>query len=184
MTRIKKARTPGRIGARKENRETAEQGRERKRKARRKGLTPGSRHNVGSDNQGGKASKAPKDPRLGSRKPVALVQEDATRDTVAAAKAVAPVKVRKLTPEQELDALENDERLNTLLDKVEAGDKLSKDDKVWLDRTLARHQQLLEQLGLLDDEDEDDAEPGDDLWDRFMDAELDPAQYRDEEDKS
>ncbi|WMC10600.1 Der GTPase-activating protein YihI [Oceanimonas pelagia] len=181
MTRIKKARTPGRIGARKESRETAEQGRERKRKARRKGLTPGSRHNVEGGKQGDHARKAPKDPRLGSRKPVALVQEDAARDAAAMPR-VKPVAKKELTPEQELEALENDERLNTLLDRVEAGDKLSKDDKVWLDRTLARHQQLLEQLGLLDED--DDAEPGDDLWDRFMDAELDPAQYRDEEDKS
>lgn len=181
MTRIKKARTPGRIGARKENRETAEQGRERKRKARRKGLTPGSRHNVGGGNQGGKEQKAAKDPRLGSRKPVALVQEDADRD-VAAVPRVKPVVKKALTPEQELEQLENDERLNTLLDRVEAGDKLDKADKVWLDRTLARHQQLLEQLGLLDED--DDEEPGDELWARFMDAELDPAQYRDEEDKS
>ena len=184
MTRIKKARTPGRIGARKENRETAEQGRERKRKAKRKGLNPGSRHNVGGDNKGGGVQKAPKDPRLGSRKPVALVQEDAARDTVAAVRARPSVKANKLTPEQELEALENDERLNTLLDRVEEGDKLGKEDKAWLDRTLARHQQLLEQLGLLDEEEDDESQDGDDLWDRFMDAELDPAQYREEEDKS
>jgi len=38
MTRIKKTRTPGQIGARKENRETAEQSKDRKRKAKRKGL--------------------------------------------------------------------------------------------------------------------------------------------------
>ncbi|MDP5292938.1 Der GTPase-activating protein YihI [Oceanimonas sp. CHS3-5] len=183
MTRIKKVRSPGRIGARKENWETAEQSRERKRKARRKGLTPGSRHNVEGGNQGGKAPKAPQDPRLGSRKPVALVQEDAARDTAAAPRVKPLTKALKLSPEQELEQLESDERLNILLDRVEAGDKLDKADKVWLDRTLARHQQLLEQLGLLDEE-EEDAEPGDDLWDRFMDAELDPAQYREEEDKS
>lgn len=184
MTRIKKARTPGRIGARKENRETAEQSRERKRKANRKGLAPGSRHNVEGGTQGGKTQKAPQDPRLGSRKPVALVQEDNTREQAVVARA-RPVPKPQLTPEQELEALENNERLNTLLDRVEDGDKLSKEDKVWLDRTLARHQQLLEQLGLLDeDEEEGDGEPGDDLWERFMDAELDPAQYREEEDKS
>lgn len=183
MTRIKKARTPGRIGARKENRETAEQSRERKRKAKRKGLAPGSRHNVEGGKQSGHNQKSAQDPRLGSRKPVALVQEDNQQQQAAVARA-KPVARPELSPEQELEQLENDERLNTLLDRVEEGDKLSKEDKSWLDRTLARHQQLLEQLGLLDEEEEDDGEPGDDLWDRFMDAELDPAQYRKEEDKS
>lgn len=179
MTRIKKTRNPGRIGARKENRETAEQGRERKRKARRKGLAPGSRHNQGGEGGGG-ATRVERDPRLGSRKPVALVPGE---DKAAVAR-VRVAKPEALTPEQELERLENDERLNTLLDRVEAGDKLDREDAAWLDRTLARHQQLLEQLGLLDDEADAAPADGDDLWSRFMDAELDPAQYQDKEDKS
>ncbi|WP_281245918.1 GTPase-activating protein [Oceanisphaera psychrotolerans] len=91
--------------------------------------------------------------------------------------------VEVLTPEQELEQLENNERLNTLLDRVDAGEKLGKEDAGWLDKTLARHQQLLEELGLLEEDDEDLVE-GDDLWTRFMDAEIDPAQYEDKEDKS
>ncbi|MBM7456205.1 hypothetical protein HNR62_002087 [Oceanisphaera litoralis] len=194
MTRMKKTRTPGQIGARKENRETAEQSKDRKRKAKRKGLAPGSRHNTGEAGQQNSGAKAPRDPRLGSKKPIALVPEMAApkapkpdRPVKApkpdqAAPVVAP-HVQVLTPEQELDQLENNERLNTLLDRVDAGEKLGKDDAVWLDKTLARHQQLLEELGLLEEDEEDPAE-GDDLWTRFMDADLDPAQYEDKEDKS
>ncbi|ATG75623.1 hypothetical protein AN401_18665 [Zobellella denitrificans] len=178
MTRMKKTRTPGQLGARKESRENAEQSRERKRKAKRKGLAPGSRHNQSGESGGGGAARVQKDPRLGSKKPVALIKDEAK------AAAVAKVaKLKALTPEQELEQLENNERLNTLLDRVDAGEKLGKDDAAWLDQTLARHQQLLEQLGLLDDEDEE-PEEGEDLWTRFMDADLDPAQYQDKEDKS
>ncbi|MDX1267821.1 MAG: Der GTPase-activating protein YihI [Oceanisphaera sp.] len=193
MTRIKKTRSPGQIGARKENRETAEQSKDRKRKAKRKGLAPGSRHNPGEAGQQHGGTKAPRDPRLGSKKPIALVQGE----TAKAAKPTQPAKaprparvtpvidtdVEALTPEQELEQLENNERLNTLLDKVDAGEKLGKNDAGWLDKTLARHQQLLEELGLLE-EDEDEPAEGDDLWTRFMDADLDPAQYEDKEDKS
>ncbi len=193
MTRMKKTRTPGQIGARKENRETAEQSKDRKRKAKRKGLAPGSRHNTGEAGQQNTGTKAPQDPRLGSKKPIALVQGETARVAKPAkpAKAPRPAKVtpviapnvQVLTPEQELEQLENNERLNTLLDRVDAGEKLGKDDAGWLDKTLARHQQLLEELGLLE-EDEEEPEEGDDLWTRFMDADLDPAQYEDKEDKS
>lgn len=178
MTRIKKTRTPGQLGARKESRENAEQSRQRKRKAKRKGLAPGSRHNQGGESGGG-AARVQKDPRLGSKKPVALIKDEAK----AAVAKVRVARPKALTPEQELERLENDERLNTLLDRVDAGEKLGKDDAAWLDQTLARHQQLLEQLGLLGDEDEE-PEEGEDLWTRFMDADLDPAQYQDKEDKS
>ncbi|WP_375056463.1 Der GTPase-activating protein YihI [Zobellella sp. DQSA1] len=184
MTRIKKTRAPGQLGARKESRENAEQSRERKRKAKRKGLAPGSRHNTGDSGSQGAGQAAPKDPRLGSKKPVTLVKEE---QAVASTKPVKPAgpkvaKPKVLTPEQELDQLENNERLNTLLDRVDAGDKLSQEDAAWLDQTLARHQQLLEQLGLLEEDEE--PEEGDDLWTRFMDADLDPAQYQEKEDKS
>ncbi|WP_319782776.1 Der GTPase-activating protein YihI [Oceanisphaera sp. IT1-181] len=206
MTRIKKARSPGAVGVRKDNRETAEQSKERQRKAKRKGLAAGSRQNVPEQSSHAGEKQAPKDPRHGSKKPVTLgVANEPTVEQLQAAAAkkaakaankaaaeqtkVAKVEVLddaelpELTPEQELEQLENDDRLNGLLDQVDAGKKLNKADASWLDKRLARHQQLLEQLGLLDDEDEE-SEEGDDLWSRFMDAEFDPAQYEDKEDKS
>ena len=205
MTRIKKTRTPGATGVSKDKRETAEQTKARQRKAARKGLAPGSRQNVPELNPHTNEQQAAKDPRHGSKKPVPLLAENALspeqlqaqaakKAAKAASKAAAPAKIAnievvddvaqpELTPEQELEQLENDDRLNGLLDQVDAGKKLSKADASWLDQRLARHQQLLEQLGLLDDEDEDSTE-GDDLWTRFMDAEFDPAQYEDKEGKS
>ena len=197
MTRIKKTRSPGQIGARKDNRETAEQSKDRKRKAKRKGLAPGSRQNSADQNQQNAGSKTSQDPRLGSKKPIALVPGSVTpradksskpdrkvvADKVVPEKAAKAPEMPELTAEQELEQLENNDRLNTLLDKVDAGEKLSKNDAGWLNKTLARHQQLLEELGLMEDEDQEPAD-GDDLWSRFLDAELDPAQYEDKEDKS
>ncbi|ART80415.1 Der GTPase-activating protein YihI [Oceanisphaera avium] len=191
MTRIKKSRTPGQLAASKNTRETAAQTKERQRKAKRKGLAPGSRQNVPELHEHNKDKQAPTDPRLGSKKPVPLGPATNT-DAPETKKFTKPAPVAKITvidecaalsPEQELEQLENDERLNTLLDQVDAGKKLAKADGAWLDARLARHQQLLEQLGLLDEED-DEANEGDDLWTRFMDTEFDPAQYEDKEDKS
>ncbi|ART82555.1 GTPase-activating protein [Oceanisphaera profunda] len=206
MTRMKKTRSPGAVVARKDKRETAEQSKERQRKAGRKGLAAGSRQNVPELKSQANEQQTPKDPRHGSKKPVALgVTNEPTAAQLQAAAAKKAAKAEQkaaakhdiakievideaeltpeLTPEQELEQLENDDRLNGLLDQVDAGKKLNKADASWLDKRLARHQQLLEQLGLLDDEDEE-SEEGDDLWSRFMDAEFDPAQYEDKEDKS
>ena len=190
MTRIKKSRTPGQMAASKSTRETAAQTKERQRKAKRKGLAAGSRQNVPELNDANSGQQAPKDPRLGSKKPVSLGKAnpapEQTKPKTAKAR-VAKVEVIEeqsaLTPEVELEQLENDERLNALLDEVDAGNKLNKADATWLDLRLARHHQLLEQLGLLEEEDPEQGE-GEDLWTRFMDAEFDPAQYEDKEDKS
>lgn len=191
MTRIKKNRAPGHTGARKSSQESIQESKARKRKAKRKGLPPGSRHNI--EDSAGQQGKGPaKDPRLGSKKPIPLVVESKKTKSAAADKASEIAKVTPvdnieselLTPQQELEQLESNERLNALLDNVDAGKPLGKADAAWLDKTLARHQQLLEQLGLLDDEAEEEPLEGDDLWTRFMDAEVDPAQYQDKEDKS
>lgn len=194
MTRMKRTRTPGQVKSSKGTRETQEQSKERRRKAKRKGLAPGSRQNVPELNSKSSGDQAKKDPRLGSKKPIELVPnaKKSAAQTTKPVKEQGIAKVTKvddpelqsgLTAEQELEQLESNERLNSLLDAVDAGKKLDKADAAWLDKTLARHQQLLEQLGLLDEDETEPAE-GDDLWTQFMAAEFDPAQYEDKEDKS
>ena len=58
---------------------------------------------------------------------------------------------------QELAAIENDERLMDLLDRADAGEVLSGKDAKYFNAKTARHQQLVEELGIVyeDDEDED-----------------------------
>jgi ribosome assembly protein YihI (activator of Der GTPase) len=61
-----------------------------------------------------------------------------------------------LTPEEELAKLENDERLDALLDRLENGETLSAEDQGWLDASLDRIDELMEQLGIVMDDAEDE----------------------------
>ncbi len=62
----------------------------------------------------------------------------------------------KLSPEKELTKIENDQRLNDLLEQLDNNEAVSQEDNSWVDKQMARHQQLMEQLGWLDDEGEED----------------------------
>ncbi|SUB14287.1 Der GTPase-activating protein YihI [Pantoea agglomerans] len=62
----------------------------------------------------------------------------------------------RLTPEEELAKLENDERLDALLDRLENGETLSAEDQGWLDASLDRIDELMEQLGIVMDDAEDE----------------------------
>ena len=63
----------------------------------------------------------------------------------------------RLSPEEELAQLENSERLDALLDRMENGETLSAEEQAWLDETLDRIDELMEQLGIdMDDEAEDE----------------------------
>jgi len=70
-----------------------------------------------------------------------------------------------LSPQAELDMLENDERLDGLLERLEEGETLSKADQEWVDAKLDRIDELMQQLGLSwdDEEDEEEENRGDDL---------------------
>jgi uncharacterized protein len=187
--KARQAPPQGKSRKRNESQESAHAARQRKRDNKRKGLKAGSRQTAEQEKSGLNTGTTRKDPRVGSRKPVALVVEAVKKPA-----AVKPVKASK-TPEQiaeqqakqlqskleqELATIENDERLNLLLDRLDDGKSISADDEVWLDARLARHQELLVELGIDDDdEDEDDvhvpASP-DDLLQRFIDDDFDPSE--------
>ncbi len=176
----------GKVHKRNESQESAHAARQRKRDNKRKGLKAGSRQAVEQQTSGIKSGSGSKDPRVGSRKPVALVVEPAKKPVAAKpAKAVKTAeqiaeqqaKQLQLKLEQELAAIENDERLNLLLDRLDDGLSVSADDEAWLDARLARHQELLVALGM-DDDDDDVAEPAspDDLLQRFINDDFDPSE--------
>ncbi|MBP8040001.1 MAG: GTPase-activating protein [Aeromonadaceae bacterium] len=176
----------GKVHKRNESQESAHAARQRKRDNKRKGLKAGSRQAVEQETSGIKSGSGSKDPRVGSRKPVALVVEPAKKPVAAKpAKAVKTAeqiaeqqaKQLQLKLEQELAAIENDERLNLLLDRLDDGLSVSADDEAWLDARLARHQELLVALGM-DDDDDDVAEPAspDDLLQRFINDDFDPSE--------
>ncbi|MCG9731417.1 Der GTPase-activating protein YihI [Shewanella sp. Isolate13] len=129
------------------------------------GNKAGSRHNasmIESQANGGKAKSA--DPRHGSKKPVQL-------HINTEAKVEKKPKGPKLTDEQKLLKLEEDPRLNNLLDMLEEGKNLNHEDQKWLDKQLNQIEALMERLGISDEEDDEPqskkAISDDDLFDRF-----------------
>lgn len=120
-----------------------------------------------------------KDPRVGSKKPISLVAEpqptksntqpEMKRHLQPQVKLTTAVET--LTPEQELEQLENDERLMALLERHERGELLTGKDAKYFNRGIARHQELCEILGI-DDEFEEGDILEDDPMDQFMSNDL------------
>ena len=70
------------------------------------------------------------DPRLGSKKPISLT----------ATKKIRPItKKRYSTPQAELMAIENDKKLQELMDKLDNNIALSDEDQRFFDKKMARH---------------------------------------------
>ena len=169
-----------------ESQESAHAARQRKRDAKRKGLKAGSRQAAAAEKGAANSAGQKKDPRIGSRKPVPLVVAESQKKAVS--KPAKPnkspeqiaeqlAKQQQLKLEQELAAIENDERLNLLLDRLDDGQSVSAEDEAWLDTKLARHQELLAELGIDDEEDEEEqAASPDDLLQRFIEDDFDPSE--------
>jgi len=160
---------------------SAQEAREQKKQAKRKGLRPGARNSAETQEQKGQSAKD-KDARVGSRKPVALVAgapvKPAKAPKPAAPKQPEPVVTQEQQLakwERELDKLENDDRLNSLLDSLELEQTISAEDQEWLDKKLARHQELLKLLGL--SEEEKEASDPDELLQRFIESDFDPKEF-------
>ncbi|MCW9699787.1 Der GTPase-activating protein YihI [Avibacterium sp. 20-129] len=126
--------------------------REEKRKKKHKGLAAGSRHSRQEENNA-LQQQVKLDPRVGSRKKIPLVVEFVNKPEKGMT--IPPVAVEKqkaLDPMVELEQLENNECLNDLLDELEAGKTLSRQDQAFVDECLNRIAQLMDQLGIRDDE--------------------------------
>lgn len=133
------------------------QAREEKRKRKHKGLPTGSR-NADPAEQKKAVVKEVKDPRIGSRKKVPLMVEFVNQPEKG--RIIKPVQVEPvkptLSPEQELEQLENNECLNQLLDDLEAGKTLSAEDQKFMNECLDRIDELMTELGIeFEDEDTD-----------------------------
>jgi len=149
---------PAAKAKRKSREELNQEPRDRKRDKKHSGHKAGSRANPETKGAGKGQGQKNADPRTGSKKPVALVADGKTvPEKKPVAKARPKAEKVRLTPEEELAKLENDERLDTLLDRLESGETLSAEDQAWLDQTLDRIDELMETLGIaLDDGAEDE----------------------------
>ncbi|OCA54706.1 Der GTPase-activating protein YihI [Photorhabdus namnaonensis] len=162
MNSLKK-KAPARASAGKQKRKSREElnaeGRARKREKKHRGNQPGNRYQEqsGDKHQSGKQQR---DPRLGSKVPVPLiVGEQPTKPVVANKVEIKP----RLSPQQELAMLENDDRLDALLERLENGESLSKEEHDYVDTTLDRIDALMEELGIQLDEEESEEERQDDI---------------------
>ena len=160
MPQKKKSRKVGLIGVRKDpDYKPAKKNSDRVRKPK-KGNPAGNRHNVASTSKrSGNSSPQQTDPRHGSKKPVQLVKSESPSGPVK------PQQRKFATPTEELAALEADQRLASLLDKLDEGQSLNREQQAYVDEKVARHGQLCEMLGidLEEDESDDDNDPLDSL---------------------
>ena len=169
MSRTKKTRTAGNSepkfnGQRKETSSQAQEARERKRKTKLKGNKAGAR-NIEESKQTQKqnAKQVNNQKRVGSKKPISLIIEDKpqqpTQPKVVRQPKVKVIKTAEkvmLTPEKELALIENDQRLNLLLEQLDNEEVISQEEQSWVTQQMDRHQQLMQELGWLDDEGEED----------------------------
>ncbi|WGW00292.1 Der GTPase-activating protein YihI [Vibrio sp. YMD68] len=153
MSRSKKSRKPGALGAPEQNvtrnrSESDVQGRLRKRVKNRKGLKTGNRNSEVEEIKQ-RQEKQKRDPRLGSKKKIALVVEEKKKPNK---------QERRVSAEQELEMLETDTQLNVLLDRLESGENLGAGLQKYVDQKLNRIEVLMKQLGLFDEEIEEEGE--------------------------
>ena len=146
---------------RKTREELNQEARDRKRDKKHSGHSAGSRANGSSASGSAAQNSKQKDPRIGSKTPIPLGVTDAPVVKQHKPKSEKPM----LSPQAELDMLENDERLDALLERLEAGEKLNADEQKWVDAKLDRIDELMQLLGLSyeDDEDEEEEEKQDDM---------------------
>jgi len=159
MARQKKSRKVGKIGISKTPSNVRKP--TEKRVKKHLGKPAGSRNNealtVKQD-----PKKVNKDPRHGSKKPVSLIAD--TKEHKSASK-----EVKYFSPTQELAAIEQDPRFATLLDKIDLGKNIAREDQHYVDHTLARHKVLCDMLGLTDEPEKpkESSEQQTDLYSQF-----------------
>ncbi|MDF7679459.1 Der GTPase-activating protein YihI [Enterobacteriaceae bacterium ESL0689] len=151
---MKKPTAPSRSKQHRKTREEINQeSRARKRQKKHRGNIAGSRTTAGRANTNAKKPEPQKDPRIGSKKPVPL---GGTERTSVTKQRQRVSEKPALSAQDELALLENDPRLDALLDRLEEGEILNQEEQRWVDSTLDRIDILMQQLGLACDDEEEE----------------------------
>jgi ribosome assembly protein YihI (activator of Der GTPase) len=159
MARKTKSRKIGLIGVRKSPDFKRVEKEKRAKKAI--GKPAGNRNSLVAAKDANKA-KINKDPRLGSKKPVALYA------SVDEGSRITPKPlIKHAAPESELAQIEGDEKLSQLLSKADSGVSLDKKEQVYVTNKLARHKELCDLLGISDDSRQSEPKDEDDLYEMF-----------------
>lgn len=142
---------------RKTREELNQEGRDRKRQKKRRGHAAGSRAAGRDENAKARSGGAIKDARIGSKKPIPLGRDIAP----SALKQPQPKSEKPMTLQEELEMLENNERLDSLLERIEENDTLNAEEQAWVNAKLDRIDELMQQLGLSYDDEEEEESPED-----------------------
>ena len=207
MSRSKKSRKPGGAPTAKPKLSKQELATVEKRVRKKSGKQAGNRQKEAAQpNNSTNQSGGKKDPRLGNKTPIALGKlvakvEKAKQNPVEKEPRIAAVHIVESSTEQaneiapapvlsvgqEIDAIEQDEKLQSILTKQEDDIALTEQEVDYYNELMDRHEKLSAELA--DDEDyvdesEDDEESGseDDLWDK-LDRPIDKSNFSDFEDK-
>jgi len=186
MSRSKKSRKPGGAPTAKPKLSKQELANVEKRTRKTTGKVAGNRQKEAMQDQTDNNQKgANKDPRLGNKTPIVLgkvvtkaekakqVKTKQTSEKLAPIAAVRFVEnsVVELSAEQEIDAIEQDVLLQSILAKQEDDIALTEQEVDYYNEKMERHQVLSAELGLdEDDEDSDESNSSDsedDLWDKL-----------------
>jgi ribosome assembly protein YihI (activator of Der GTPase) len=136
MTRRKKTRKTGPLAPPKAAREKRATDTVSKGKKKGKGGAPGQRHSSPQVVSRETTTSVEKDPRHGSQRKVTLI----------------------MTPEQELKQLQDDVKLQSLMERFANDETLTTKEQRYLDEKSERYEQLAAQLGYPLDDDWDDEE--------------------------
>jgi ribosome assembly protein YihI (activator of Der GTPase) len=139
---------------RKTREELNQEARDRKREKKHRGHAAGSRASESGASGSSAKNRQQKDPRIGSKTPIPLGVTDTPVTKQHKPKSEKPM----LSPQAELDMLENDERLDALLERLEEGETLNAEEQSWVDAKLDRIDELMQKLGLSYDDDEEEDE--------------------------
>ncbi|MCO4800118.1 MAG: GTPase-activating protein [Colwelliaceae bacterium] len=181
MSRTRKSRKPGSapISANKDDRKKAVEASD-KRIKKKHGKAPGNRQKEALVKQNqGSSSSVKKDPRIGNKTPIVLTKLPVSEKQAAPKKAKkAPIAAIRMIDnhqayEDEMYAIEADEKVQEILQKQEDEIALSETEIEYFNLKMDRHSTLREKLGL-DDEDESEATDKqnseideDALWDKL-----------------
>lgn len=149
MPRTKKSRKPGPLGAQKQSVKRTQN--DSKKQKISKGKASGSRNSLLEQNSvEPKSFAVSKDKRHGSKKKIDLLS-----DKVKDAKAPKSILPKFKSPTEELDFIENDRKLQNLLDKIDNNGSVDAEEQHYVNTLLARHKLLCDLLGIDSEESKD-----------------------------
>jgi ribosome assembly protein YihI (activator of Der GTPase) len=202
MSRSKKSRKPGGAPTAKPKLSKQELATVEKRVRQKKGKQAGNRQKEAlQSNESTDKQSVNKDPRLGNKTPIALgkitAKVEAKKSEVKQEPRIAAVHIAEQTDkqaeilapvlsiEQEIDAIEQDEKLQDILTKQEDDIALTEDEVDYYNDLMDRHEQLSAEIDEDDseeNEEESDSDSEDDLWDK-LDRSIDNSDFSDFDEK-